>query len=71
MAERGATEEEIAAAIEGGESFVAKFGRRGFRRNFGKPGVWRGRPYGTKQVEAIAVREGPDWLVVTVVVRYF
>jgi hypothetical protein len=71
MAERGATEEEVAAAIYGGESFAAKFGRQGFRRNFNKSGVWRGESYTIKQVEAIAVREGPDWLVITVIVRYY
>ena len=34
LAERGATEEEAIAAVEGGESFPVKFGRTGFRRNF-------------------------------------
>lgn len=71
MAERGATEEEVVATLSAGESFPAKFGRHGFRRNFDQTGVWRGRPYAAKQVEAIAVREGPDWLVITVVVRYY
>lgn len=71
MAERGATEEEVLATLSGGESFPAKFDRQGFRRNFDKTGVWRGRPYATKQVEVIAVREGAGWLVITVVVRYY
>jgi hypothetical protein len=71
MTERGATEEEVVATLSGGESFPAKFDRQGFRRNFDKTGVWRGRSYTTKQIEAIAVREGPDWLVITVIVRYF
>lgn len=34
MLERGATEEEVAAAICEGERFPAKFARPGFRRNF-------------------------------------
>jgi hypothetical protein len=34
LSERGATEEEIITAIETGETFPAKFGRTGFRRNF-------------------------------------
>jgi len=34
LAERGATEQEVAATIEAGEKFPAKFGRTGFRRNF-------------------------------------
>jgi len=42
MHERGATEEEVEAAIGEGERFPAKFGRQGFRRNFGFNGIWRG-----------------------------
>ena len=71
MAERGATEAEVKAAVEDGESYPAKFGRSGFRRNFSYDGQWRGRHYATKQVEAVAVREGGDWLVITVIVRFF
>jgi hypothetical protein len=71
MAERGATDEEVIATLSAGESFPAKLGRQGFRRNFNKTGTWRSRPYAIKQVEAIAVREGPDWLVITVIVRYY
>jgi len=33
--------------------------------------MWLGRFYRTKQVHAIAVREGEDWLVITVVTKYF
>ncbi|MFH0813375.1 MAG: hypothetical protein V2A69_11145 [Pseudomonadota bacterium] len=54
-----------------GESFPAKFGRTGFRRNISFAGLWRNRYYGTKQIEAYTVQEGDDWLVITVVVRYF
>ena len=42
MRERGATEEEVEAAIREGERFPAKFGREGFRRNFRFDGTWRG-----------------------------
>jgi hypothetical protein len=70
MAERGATEAEIIAAVEQGEQFPAKFGRTGFRRNFAYEQEWRGRFYRTKQLEVIAVAED-GWLVLTVVVRYF
>ena len=55
----------------GVESFPAKFSRTGFRRNFGFDSVWRDRHYAIKQVEAFAVREGADWLVITVVTRYY
>lgn len=71
MAERGATEEEVIATVRDGERFPAKFGRTGFRRNFSFDGEWHGRFYATKQVEAFAAKEAGDWLVITVVVRYF
>ena len=71
LAERGATEAEVIATLEGGEQFSAKFGRTGFRRNFAFDGEWRGRRYGSKQVEAYAVKQGDDWLVITVIVKYF
>jgi hypothetical protein len=62
MAERGATSEEVTAAVAAGERFPARFGRTGFRRNFGFGGNWRGRRYRTKQIEAYAVREdGECW----------
>ncbi len=69
--ERGATEEEVVRAVEEGESFPAKYGRTGFRRNFHFGGTWRGKKYLTKQVEAYAVKEGNDWMVITVITRYF
>jgi hypothetical protein len=71
LSERGATEEEVHATVLGGETFPAKFGRNGFRRNFRFDSVWRDRHYAIKQVEAFAVREGEDWLVITVVTRYY
>ena len=71
MTERGVTEDEVKATVEQGEKFPAKFGRTGFRRNFVFEDEWRGRYYRTKQVEAYAVREDSDWLVITVITRYF
>ena len=71
MAERAAAENEVIATVEQGERFPARFGRAGFRRNFSFDGEWRGRRYGTKQVEVYAVPEGVDWLVITVITRYF
>ena len=71
MEERGATEEEVRATVEQGESFPAKFGRTGFRRNFRFDQNRHGRHYHTKQIEAFAVQEGTDWLVITVITRYF
>lgn len=71
LIERGATETEVVSAVETGEKFSAKFGRTGFRRNFAYNRQWRGRGYGTKQVEAIAVEDGDGWLVITVLVKFF
>ena len=71
MKERGATEDEVRATVEQGEEFPAKFGRIGFRRNISFDDEWRGKYYRTKQIEAYAVQEGLDWLVITVIIRYF
>jgi hypothetical protein len=71
MEERGATVEEVKEVVEKGEQFPAKFGRVGFRRNFSFDGKWRGKVYSTKQVEAYAISKGQDWLVITVITRYF
>ena len=49
------------ATVRKGESFPAKFGRTGFRRNFVFHGEWLGRRYATKQVEAYAVEEDGCW----------
>jgi hypothetical protein len=68
---RGATEGEVFSTIEAGERFEAKFNRVGFRRNFSMAVDWRGKKYNTKQVEVYAVPEGTDWLVITVITRYF
>ena len=71
LIERGATEAEVIAAVTEGEQFPAKFGRTGFRRNFGYQKQRRGRFYATKQILAFADREPDGWLVITVIVRYF
>jgi len=71
LEERGATEAEVISAVEHGEQFAAKLGRTGFRRDFVHSSLWRGKAYSTKQVEAYAVLEGQDWLVITIVTKYF
>ena len=63
LGERGATEDEVIATVEAGETF--------FRRNFAFGQVWRGKTYATKQVEVYAVKEGEDWLAITFVTRFF
>jgi hypothetical protein len=71
MRERGVTEFEIEQAVRKGERFPAKFGRQGFRRNFSFGGAWRGRVYAIKQVEAMAVWEEDNRLVISVITKYF
>jgi hypothetical protein len=71
MGERGATQAEVVATVHDGERISARFGRTGFRRNFAFNGEWRGKRYRTRQVEAYAVSEGDDWLVITVLTRFF
>lgn len=71
LAERGTTEEEVVVTIQNGEQFSAKFGRVGFRKSFPFGATWRGRSYSTKEVAVFAVQENVDWLVITVVTRYY
>lgn len=71
MEERSASSQEVEATIREGERFSAKHGRTGFRRNFSFENMWRRTFYNTKQVEAFAVKETGDWLVITVITRYF
>ncbi len=54
-----------------GEEFPAKFNRTGFRLNHSLEGLWRGKFYNTKQIEAYAVWENDHWLVITIIVKYF
>lgn len=71
LTERGISDEEAITTVKDGETFPAKFGRTGFRRNFSFNGTWRGKYYQTKQIEAYAVKENDDWLVITLIARYF
>lgn len=71
LPERGASEEEVIETVLNGEEFPAKFNRTGFRLNHPLEGIWRGKSYNTKQIEAYAVRENDHWLVITIIVKYF
>lgn len=71
LSERGATKEEVIAAITDGGHFPARFGRSKFQKSFPFHSTWQGRFYTTKGIEAIVVPEGEDWLVITVVTRYY
>ena len=71
LLDRGATEEEVKTTVNGGERFPARFGRTRFRKSFHFESTWQGNFYITKEVEAVAIAEGEDWLVITVVTRYY
>ena len=71
MKERGASKSEVRDAIQRGEQFAAKFDRTGFRKNFPFEREWNNKFYQIKQIEVFAVREKSNWLVITVITRYF
>jgi len=71
MHERGASEADVKVTIEMGEKFQVKYNRTGFRRNLTFNSEWRGKYYNTKQVEVYAVKEDTDWVVITVITKYF
>ena len=71
MKERGASEEEVKLTVETGEKFPTKFERIGFRRNFPFNGSWQGKICNTKQIEVYAVQEEEDFIILTVIVKYF
>lgn len=68
---RGASETEIVRKVESGETFPAKHGRTGFRRNFSGDWTRNGQRFDTTQLEVYAVHENGQWLAVTVIVKYF
>ncbi len=71
MEERGTTDDKVKNTIDQSEQFLAKFGRIGFRRIFSFNSKWRGKYYANKQLEVYAVPKGDDWLIITVITRYF
>jgi len=71
ICERGATREEVQAAVTRGEEFQAKKGRKGYRLNFPFNAFWGGKQYATKQVVPIVAEDPPERVVVTVYVFYF
>lgn len=71
LTERGAERQEVVETVEQGEEFPAKYGRTGFRRNFVFDSEWRGKYYANKQIEAYAVYEDGDWIVITIITRFY
>jgi hypothetical protein len=68
---RGASEQEIAEAIRGGDWQPAGGGRLECRKDFSFNSVWNKRVYTTKQVRPIFVEESNEIVVITVYVYYF
>lgn len=71
MLDRGASEEEVRAAIHMGNPEPARKGRVLFRKNFSFNAQWRGRHYMVKQVAPVVAEEADRLVVVTVFVYYF
>jgi hypothetical protein len=72
MRERGATQSEVIETVLSGSSRPAKHGRVEYRKTFAFGGIWLGRYYTKKRVDAFAVNlRGGNTIVVTVVVKYF
>lgn len=71
MQERGAVEQEVNAAIRGGEAEPALRNRVVYRKNFQFDSSWRNRYYRIKQVAPVVAPEVDKLVVVTVYVFYF
>jgi len=71
MDDRGASKDEVNAAILNGEQVPAKKGRIAFRKNFLFESYWKGKHYTTKQVMPIVKEERDKLVVITVYVFYF
>ena len=70
MAERGALEAEVMAAVQQGEAEAVRMGRVMYRKIFPFDGEWRGRRYRLKQVAPVVAEESDKLVVVTVYVFY-
>jgi hypothetical protein len=71
MRDRGASENEVKAAIRTGNSELARKGRLTFRKNFTFNNYWRGKHYAVKQVAPVVAERDDRLVVVTVYVYYF
>jgi hypothetical protein len=71
MPDRGATRDEVEAAIRTGELSPAKSKRTSYRKNFPFNKEWKGRKYAIKQVMPIVTEKSDRIVVVTVYVFYF
>ena len=70
MEERGASEEDVRAAIMQGDREPAGYGRWIYRATLPFDGFWRGRRYTARQVATVVAEEPDRYVVVTVFVLY-
>ena len=68
--ERGTREDEIIDTVTG-EVFPAKYGRTGFRKTTIYNATWQGKNYYAKQLECYAVKEQENWIVISLLIKYF
>ena len=71
MEERLVSDEEVTFTVESGEQFPAKYGRVGFRCNFKFEAEWNGKFFSTKQLEVYAEQEEMDWIVISLITKFF
>jgi len=71
MIDRGASESDVIAAIQTGNSEPARGNRLMFRKNYTFDSYWRGKQYAIKQVTPIVAETADHLVVVTVFVYYF
>jgi len=71
LVERGATEDEVRAAIERGVHEPAKRGRLMHRLNFQYNAEWQDKFYAIKQVAPVVAEAQNEIVVVTVYTFYF
>lgn len=69
--ERGATEQEVHAAVEKGTREFAKHGRELRRFNFAFNQAWQGTHYAIKQVAPVVKEEQDEIVVITVYTFFF
>jgi hypothetical protein len=71
LAFRGATEQEVIAAIQTESWGPAEAGRLECRKDFAWNAIWNRKHYATKRVRPIFVEEPDEIVVVTLYVYYF
>ena len=71
MAERGASEQDVLAALRAGEREPAQRGLAQYRLNVEFRREWDGRYYGVQQLVAVVDESAEETVVVTVYTFYF